>query len=288
MALALAGVAAFASCAESSEGAAPTTTATPQVTPEPTARPTTTDPNATTVPLATLGPQYWPGEVWPPPDVLGPQYWPGTEHWPPPPACFPESGICIEQAGSGAVSPSTTTTSTVVGAATSTTPLTEGQRAVLEQVGVTESAYDTALRNPDDPSLVTAIVTATAVGSPAREEFVGAYELHSAEGHWTVPDPDVPNSVTAVDDPLTTAGGAVAFVTVCHVSGDTLMGRDTSGEAQVLADIRNAHLMEQMFLVAEGKWRLAQRTLIETFPEATSCETESDQPFSSRLPSSVG
>ena len=122
-------------------------------------------------------------------------------------------------------------TTTVVPAATSTTPLTEVQQAVLEQVGVTESAYDTALRNPDDPSLVTAIVTATAVGSPAREEFVGAYEVHSAEGHWTVPDPDVPNSVTAVDDPLTTAGGAVAFVTVCHVSGDTLMGRDTSGES---------------------------------------------------------
>jgi hypothetical protein len=261
------------------------TTATPRATPEPTARPTTTDPNATTTPLATLGSQYWPGEIWPPPEALGVQYWPETEHWPPPPACFPESDICIEQAALGTAPPGSVPSTTVAPATTATTALTGVQLAVLAQVGVTEAAYDAALRNPGDSSLAEAIAVATADGSPAREEFVGAYEAHVAEGHWTVPDPDIPNSVTAVGDPMSTDGGAIAFVTVCHVSGDTLMGRDATGDEQLLADRRNAHLVEQMFLLVDGQWRLAQRTLIKSFPEATSCEPEPDQPPASPSPS---
>lgn len=254
-------------------------------TPEPTRRPTTTDPAATTAVPATLGPQYFPDEMWPPPiGILGPQVWPG-DIWPPPPACFAEANICITN------NRPTTTTTTTTSAPTTTAAVAtipqdpEVQAAVLEQVGATEAAFEAAMRNPDDPILVTAIEDATVEGFPAREEFIGAYESNIAEGYWAVPDPDVPNSITVEGDPSVSADGMAAVVVVCRVSGDTVMGRDANGDEQVISDVRRAQLMYQTFLFIDGTWKLAVREEIETFPEGTTCEPE-QQPASSLPPAS--
>src|SRR5690606_16135035 len=98
--------------------------------------------------------------------------------------------------------------------------------AVLASVGDTEAAYDAALRNPSDPSLLAAVEAATMPGSPARAEFVEAYWSTIEAGQWAEADPVVPNSVTVLPEgyPTFTADGLSAFVIVCAVSGDSLMG----------------------------------------------------------------
>jgi hypothetical protein len=167
---------------------------------------------------------------------------------------------------------------TVAPAATSSTALTDGQQAVLEQVGVTEAAYDMALRNPDDETLVAAIEVATVEGSPAREEFVRAYQSHIAQGRWAVADTEVANSVAAIGPPTIVGDGSVAVVTVCHVSGDTLMGVDAAGRDKVLADSRNARLILQTFHLVHDAWKLFLREQLAIIPEGTSCEVSVDPP----------
>jgi hypothetical protein len=209
--------------------------------------------------------------------VLGPQWQPGDT-----------TGVLAPQWTPPTV-PGTATVDTTAspGASDSSLPQNpEVQAAVAAQVGVTEAAYDTALRNPADPSLITVVEAATVDESPARAEFVGAYNTVIGAGHWAAADPDVPNSVTVEADPFIDRSGTEAHVIVCHVSGDTLMGRDEDGVEVVLADSRNARLILQTFRLVDSTWRLFERVQLAIIPEGTSCEG-SVTPSSSSVASSV-
>jgi hypothetical protein len=186
---------------------------------------------------------------------------------------------------------STTTAPTTSASAVSTGPPSvtdyqdrEVRAAIAAQVGVTEAAYDAALRNPQNEALIGAVEAATVEGSPARSEFVSTYYAITDVGGWAAPDPVTPNSVTMVGEPYVAPDGTEAWVTVCHVSGDSLMGLDDAGEVIVVADKRNARLIVQTFRLDRGTWKLFQREQLLMIPEGTSCETSNGP--SSSLPES--
>lgn len=147
---------------------------------------------------------------------------------------------------------------------------------ILQQVGVAEQAYDAAVRRPEDTELLAALEMTTVEDSPARLEFVGAYSAMVEAGRWSKPDAEVPNSVAVLPEgyPILADDGHSAWVLVCAVSGDSLMGLDEAGGPVVLADARNAREVWQEFRLVDGVWLLFQRVQVEIYPEATSCDNE--------------
>lgn len=147
---------------------------------------------------------------------------------------------------------------------------------ILQQVGVAERAYDVAVRRPEDPVLLAALEMATVEDSPARLEFIGAYSAMVEAGWWSEPDAEVPNFVAVLPEgyPILADDGQSAWVLVCAVSGDSLMGLDEAGAPVVLADARNAREVWQQFWLVDGVWLLFQRVQVEIYPEATSCDDE--------------
>lgn len=196
--------------------------------------------------------QLWPGtDQWPPSSLLGPQHWPTVAM-----TDAPTSTVDVIEVTATPES--------------STADADEVIVAVQAQVGVTEAAYEAAVRNPDDPSLRAGIEAATVEGSPARIEFISAYETIVAAGQRSVPDPDVPNSIELVTLPFIAEDALSATVVICHVSGDSLV--DAAG--QVLSDARNAWLIVEEFRSVDGAWMLFERQALGVTPEGTQCETD--------------
>lgn len=196
------------------------------------------------------------------------QYWPGTLDSVVPGTPPPDDGQAENTSPSSVAAPTTSVNDM--------SPVTLDAvvlEALLPAVGSSEAAYDAAVRNPGDASLVAGIELATVADSPARLEFVGAYEAIAAAGQWAVADEVVPNSVTVLSgEGLTmSADGSAAFVWVCEVSGDALMGRDAAGNPVVLSDQRNARVIVQEFRLVDGGWRLFQRWLVDVVAEGVSC-----------------
>lgn len=164
-------------------------------------------------------------------------------------------------------------------------PSSGDEGRLLERVGMAERFFDAAVRNPADLTLLAEFETATVAESPARLEFVNAYWTLVAAGRWAVPDPAVANSVTVLPDgrPVFADDGLAAWVLVCAVSGDSLMGMNEVGEPAVLADVRNAREVWQEYRLVDGEWLLYQRMQVEIYPEATSCD---DLSVSSSVPAS--
>lgn len=160
----------------------------------------------------------------------------------------------------------------------------DGVDRLIERVGMTERLFDAAVRNPDDQTLLIEFQATTVAESPARSEFVDAYWALVEAGRWAAPDPLVANSVTVLPDgyPIFADDGLAAWVLVCAVSGDSLMGVNELGEPVVLADVRNAREVWQEFRLIDGEWLLYERWQVEIYPEATSC---SDMSVSSSVPS---
>jgi hypothetical protein len=216
-------------------------------------------------------------------DLLGPQWQPGVTtgvlaaQWAPttPQDVASSTTVAIDGTISSATGASTTSQDPAV------------QAAVAAEVGVTEAAFDEALRSPDDPTLLAAVEDATVEGSPARAEFVAGYNAIVDADQWAVPDPDVPNSVTVEVEPFITESGTDAYVVVCHVSGDSLMGREDSGGDVVLADSRNARLVLQTFKLVDNTWKLFERVQLNIIPEGTSCDAAASPSTSSSQGSSV-
>lgn len=234
-------------------GGAETTTSS-AVAPVPTER--TATEQAATDRLLGLFPvvQIWPDtNGWPPLQVLGPQVWPAP--------ATTDAPVTTNDVAEETAPP-----------IASVAPVSDpgAIAAVQAQVGVTESAYETAVRNPDDPSLRAGIEAATIDESPAQLEFVSAYDAIVAAGQRSVPDPDVANSIELVTLPFIEADGQSATVVICHVTGDSLV--DDSG--QVVSDVRNAWLVIEEFRTLDEDWKLYARHALGVTPEGTQCETD--------------
>lgn len=187
-----------------------------------------------------------------------------------------EGGVGSAGASSRTSSPEPTGSISVVSAA--------GVDGLIERVGMTERLFDAAVRDPEDRTLLVEFEATTVAESPARSEFVDAYWALVEAGRWAVPDPVVANSVTVLPDgpPILADDGLAAWVLVCAVSGDSLMGVDELGEPVVLADVRNAREVWQEFRLVDGEWLLYERWQVAIYPEATSCN---DVSVSSSVPS---
>jgi hypothetical protein len=240
-------------------------------------------PAATVLPIGTFPvAQYQPGsELWPPPSPIGPQVVPPWLAHSTPTSSSPPS-----TAAATSMSVATSPSSTV--AAVGFHPAdAETADAVTAAVGKAEAAFVAAGRDPDDPMLREAIVAATVPGSQAAALLVGGYDtLVVEQGRWAVAPTDGENSVTVVEgDPgvLVDSTGTVALVTACSVNGDTLMGRDETGDSVVLAPGWLAVIQIQGFLLVDGTWKLLQVTELGRLEGARSCD---EVPTSSSAPPS--
>lgn len=136
-----------------------------------------------------------------------------------------------------------------------------------------EAAFDSAIRNPEDPNLRAEIVDAAASGSPAQREFVSAYDAMVDQGRFGVARSSPPNSVTTESGPQFTPDRASAFVVVCAVSGDRLAERPATpgGEPAFLSDAVNVRRMVQTFVLEDEVWKLFDRRLIADYPGSVRC-----------------
>lgn len=201
---------------------------------------------------------------------------PATSWWDttPPATERPLGSFPVAQYWPTTVAPTIAAVTAASSGATSSMPA-DLEAALLDAVGETERAYDTALRDPDVPGALESISATTADGSPAEIEFTSSFRSHVAAGRVAVPNPDVAPSVTVEGTPIVTteAGWGVGQVTVCHVDSDRLAMPDAEadGELRLLNDGYVARRIAETFNLVNGAWLLAERRLIAEFPGSTSC-----------------
>lgn len=157
--------------------------------------------------------------------------------------------------------------------------------AVSAAVGQTEMAYAGAVANMADPAQRELVAATTVDGSSAEQLFLEWYDLMTAEGYWYVPPTDGVDATTVMPEPQITvdSSGMMAIVTVCSVSGGTIMDHDAANVEVALSTGWSAYEQLQIFVLSDDRerWLLADVLDLAAHPGEKSCI----DPQSSSIPS---